>query len=284
MPSYRTFHDRTAIVTGAASGIGREIAVQLGAGGAIVLVTDLPGKDLDAVVTAITAAGGRASARPVDVTQPEQIQAAIDEVVAVHGRLDLMFNNAGVAIFGEFELVTLEEWDTTIDVNLRGVAHGSTLAYQQMVRQGSGHIVNTASAAGLVPVPLQVHYVATKHALIGLGKTLALEAADHGIDVTTYCPAFVESGMFDDNTLHGTMEGVDTREVVPIAPLATPVAVRRLLRGVARRRSLVITPFYGRLGWWLERLSPSLSHQLHRGSLAQLRRRSRSSRATAGRG
>lgn len=128
---------------------------------------------------------------------------------------------------------------------MRGVAHAATLAYQQMVRQGHGHIVNTASVAGLVPVPLQTHYVATKHALVGLSKPLQLEAADHGIDVTIFGPAFVESGMFDNNTLHGTMEGTDARRLVPVNPLATDVAVRRLLAGVARRRHWVITRFTG---------------------------------------
>lgn len=268
-----SFRGRTAIVTGAASGIGREIVVQLAAAGAHVLATDLPGTGLDRVVETVTAAGGQADAMPVDVTDPEQLRAAVERVVDEHGRLDLMFNNAGVAIFGEFDLVSLDEWDTTIDVNLRGVAHGSTLAYRQMVRQGHGHIVNTASVAGLVPVPLQAHYVATKHALIGMSKTLQLEAAEHGVDVTIFCPAFVESGMFDNNTLHGTMEGTDPRSLVPVRPLATDVAVRRLLVGVARRRRWVITPFYGRLGWWLERLSPALSTRLHRVTLQQTRRR-----------
>jgi NAD(P)-dependent dehydrogenase (short-subunit alcohol dehydrogenase family) len=273
MPRPVHFRGRTAIVTGAASGIGREIARQLAAAGAFVLVTDLPDTNIDTVAAAITEAGGSAVAMPVDVTRPEQLEAAIGRVVTEHGRLDLMFNNAGVAIFGEFDLVSLEEWDTTIDVNLRGAAHGATLAYRQMVAQGHGHIINTASVAGLVPVPLQAHYVATKHALIGMSKTLQLEAADHGVDVTIFCPAFVESGMFDNNTLHGTMEGTDTRKLVPISPLATDVAVRRLLAGVARRRSWVITPFYGRLGWWLERLSPALSMRLHRVTLQQTRRR-----------
>ena len=279
MPPPRSFADRTAIVTGAASGIGREIARQLAAAGALVWVTDLPGSDIDGAVAEIVAAGGRAQGREVDVTRREQLAEVIDEVVDRHGRLDLMCNNAGVAIFGELDLVSLEEWDVTIDVNLRGVAHGTTLAYRQMVRQGHGHIVTTASVAGLVPVPLQAHYVATKHALVGMCRTLQLEAPEHGVDVTIFCPAFVESGMFDDNTLHGSMEGADARRLVPVRPLATDVAVRRLLAGVARRRAWVITPFYGRLGWWLERCSPALSHRLHRVALRQIRRRAATTRA-----
>ena len=141
---------------------------------------------------------------------------------------------------------------------MRGVAYGTKLAYDQMVRQGGGQIVTTASVAGLVPVPLQAHYCATKHALVGLHNTLELEAVQHGIDLTLFCPAFVQSGMFTNNTMRGTLEGTDARKLVPIKPLATDKAVRRLLSGVAAKKRLVVTPFYGRMGWWLERLSPAI--------------------------
>lgn len=272
------FAGKTAIVTGAASGIGREIARQLAADGAIVLVTDLPGTALDAVAAELTSAGGRASAMPVDVSRREQVRAAVDHVVDAHGRLDYIFNNAGVAIFGDVEVVTLDDWDKIIDVNLRGVAYGTTIAYRQMVKQGGGHIINTASVAGLVPVPLQAHYCATKHAVVGMSRTLALEAERHGIAVTVFCPAFVESGMFDNNTFRGALAGADARAMVPIKPLATDRAVRRLLAGVRKRRRMVITPLYGRLGWWLERFSPTLSHHLHRLLLAETRKRAEVSR------
>lgn len=264
------FAGATAIVTGAASGIGYEIARQLTAAGARVLATDLPGNALDEA-----AAGLGCPTMALDVTDREQIQTAVDRVVAEHGRLDLMFNNAGVAIFGEVEIVTLDEWDRIIAVNLSGVAYGTTIAYRQMVAQGGGRIVNTASVAGLVPVPLQAHYCATKHAVVGLCRTLAVESRQHGVGVTLFCPAFVQSGMFVNNTIKGSLAGVDPRRLVPVKPLDTEVAVSRLLRGVAEGREIVITPFYGRLGWWLERLSPRLANRLHRLTLGQLRHRAR---------
>lgn len=268
------FDGRTVIVTGAASGIGREIARQTAAAGAIVLVTDVA-PEIDDAVSEITAAGGRAEAMKLDVSDRDQVAAAIDKVVAEHGRLDYIFNNAGVAIFGEFEIVTLDDWDKIIDVNLKGVAYGSKLAYDQMVKQGGGHIVNTASVAGLVPVPLQSHYVATKHALVGMGKTLELEAAKHNIGITTYCPAFINTGMFENNTFRGTMEGTDARKLVPIKPLSTEKAVRPLLEGVAKGKSIVIVPFYGKLGWWLERYAPWLAKQQHRLMFRETVRRAR---------
>jgi NAD(P)-dependent dehydrogenase (short-subunit alcohol dehydrogenase family) len=258
----KSFSGRTAIVTGAASGIGREIATQLTEAGAIVTATDLPGLGVESL----------------DVTSREQIQATVDRVVEQHGRLDYMFNNAGVAIFGEMDIVTLDDWDKIIDVNLRGVAYGSAIAYRQMVAQGGGHIVNTASVAGLVPVPLQAHYCATKHGVVGLSKTLAVEARGHGIGVTVFCPAFVETGMMVNNTLRGSMEGADARKLVPIKPLPADVAVRRLLAGVAAGKGMVITPAYGRVGWWLERLSPRANGRLQQLLLRETRRRAARSR------
>jgi NAD(P)-dependent dehydrogenase (short-subunit alcohol dehydrogenase family) len=268
-----TYAGASAIVTGAASGIGREIARQLGAAGAQVTATDLPGPALDAV------AGAGIATMAVDVTSREQIQAAVEAVVASHGRLDYMFNNAGVAIFGEVEIVTLDDWDKIIDVNLRGVAYGTTIAYRQMVAQGGGHIVNTASVAGLLPVPLQAHYCATKHAVVGLTRTLAVEARQHGVAVTAFCPGFVETGMIENHTIRGSLAGADARSLVPIRPLAADVAVARLLAGVTRGRETVVTPWYGRAGWWLERLSPTVASQLHRRTLADARRRAARSRS-----
>ena len=275
----RTFAGATAVVTGAASGIGAEIARQLAAQGAFVLATDVSEEPLHAVVDEIKRAGGAARAMRVDVAERADVQDAVDEVVAEFGRLDYMVNNAGVGIFGEVEAVTLDEADLTVNVNLRGVLNGVGIAYRQMLKQGFGHIISTASAAGLVPVPLQVHYTATKHAVVGLHKALALEAEANGIRTTVFCPAWVESGMFDTAKLHGSMSVSDPRKVVPVKPMPTDEAVRRLLDGVRRGRRFVITPFYGRLGWWLERLSPVLSHQLHRVMLREVRKRTERARS-----
>lgn len=273
------FSGKTAIVTGAASGIGAEIARQLAAAGAHVLATDVARTAVEELVVDIKRAGGHASAMVVNVADRDDLQRAVDRVVEEHDRLDYMFNNAGVGIFGDVDQVSLDEADTIVDVNLRGVMYGVGIAYRQMVRQGHGHIVSTASAGGLVPVPLQAHYCATKHAVVGLHKTLAVEAAGTGVSTTVFCPAWVESSMFDTSTLHGAMAGADPRTIVPFPPLATDVAVRRLLSGVLRKRRYVVTPIYGRIGWWLERLSPTLSHHLHRLAAIEVSRRVAKSRA-----
>lgn len=268
-----TFDGATVLVTGAGSGIGAEVARQVATAGATVAVTDVTPDAIDAVVGEITAAGGDAYGRVLDVTDAAAVAAAVDEVVVRYGRLDVLVNNAGVAVFGELDTVAATDADRIVDVNLRGVLNGVAAAYPRMIAQGGGHIVNTASTAGLVPVPLQAHYCATKHAVVGLSRTLALEAAAHGIAVTTFCPAFVESGMFDNHTFSGSMAGTDARALLPMRALPTAVAVRRLLRGVQRRRSMVVTPFYARLGWWLDRLSPAAGSRQQRVLLRLLRAR-----------
>lgn len=264
-----TFRGKSVLVTGAASGIGKEIAKQCAEAGARVLLTDV----VASVEGAADELPGNQGWMVVDVTDRDQIAAAINRVVEGHGSLDFIFNNAGVAIFGEVEVVTLDDWDKIIDVNLKGVAYGVKLAYDQMYIQESGHIVNTASVAGLMPVPLQTHYVATKHAVVGMGKNLELEAERHGISVTTFCPAFVESGMIENNTVRGTMDVPDVRGMIPIKPHPTHKAVRTLLEGVAKKKSIVITPFYGKIGWWLERISPRLAMKQHRVMYSQMMKR-----------
>ncbi len=132
--STSTFSGRSAIVTGAASGIGREIARQMARDGARVFLADLDLAGVEQAAAEITSAGGTAEAMRVDVAKREDVQALVDRAVAVHGRLDYIFNNAGVAIFGPIEHMTLDDWDRIIDVNLRGVAYGAALAYKQMVR------------------------------------------------------------------------------------------------------------------------------------------------------
>ena len=131
------------------------------------------------------------------MTDAAGVQALVDDVVAEHGRLDLMFNNAGISLIGETQDLTLAQWDSIIDVNIRGVVHGVAAAYPHLIRQGGGHIVNTASMGGLMAAGLLTSYVMTKHAVVGLSLALRSEAAAHGVGVTAICPAAVNTPILD---------------------------------------------------------------------------------------
>ncbi len=145
------FAGQHAIVTGGGSGIGAALCRAFAAAGASVVVADV---DLPAAQRVADSLGDRGTARRLDVTDAADVQACVDEVVAEHGRLDLMVNNAGITWGSRTEELTVEQWDRIIDVNIRGVTHGVAAAYPLMVRQRGGRIVNTASMGGLMPAGL----------------------------------------------------------------------------------------------------------------------------------
>ena len=163
-----SFDGKVAIVTGGASGIGEAIGEELARRGARVVLADLDGEKAEQAAQGIAQAGGQARAERVDVSDAAQVQALVDGAFSREGRLDYMFNNAGIALFGEVRDMTLEQWERILQVNLHGVVHGVVAAYPRMVEQGSGHIVNTASMAGIAPTPGVTAYAMTKHGVVGL--------------------------------------------------------------------------------------------------------------------
>jgi NAD(P)-dependent dehydrogenase (short-subunit alcohol dehydrogenase family) len=248
---------KTAIVTGGASGIGRAIAAELVRRGVHVTIADV--REAGAVAKELGCEQVR-----LDVTDAAAVHDVVADVKAGHGRLDFMFNNAGIAVGGRAEEFTLEHWDRTIDVNLRGVVHGVHAAYPIMVKQGFGHIVNTASLAGLTPAPLMAPYTATKHAVVGLSLALRAEAAARGVKVSVVCPGFTDTPLLD----HAN-PGLPQTEASTHARAAAVKAVGRLysadalardvMRGLARDRALIVAPASGRIAWRLVRLAPGLA-------------------------
>jgi NAD(P)-dependent dehydrogenase (short-subunit alcohol dehydrogenase family) len=256
-----SFSGRTAIVTGAGGGIGSALTRALVAAGATVVCADLA---LDAAQRA-AAADGPGTARPValDVTDAAAVQALVDEVVEEQGRLDLMFNNAGITLLGNTEDLTLAQWNAIIDVNLRGVVHGVVAAYPQMVRQGGGHIVNTASMGGLMAAGLLTSYVATKHAVVGLSLALRSEAAARGVGVTVVCPAAVETPMLDQGEI-GAIRGRDyyLKGQGIRRPLDPDDLARQVLAAVRANRAMVVAPRQARIAWRLGRYAPGFTQRM----------------------
>ena len=253
------FKDKVAIVTGGASGIGQAVCEELGRRGTRVVAADVNSEGAEQVAAGISAAGGQAEAAYLDVTQSDQIQKLIDRTASKHGRLDYMFNNAGIATLGEVRDMTPEQWDRIIRINLMGVVYGTTAAYSLMVKQGFGHIVNTASQAGLYPVALTTSYALTKHGVVGLSISLRTEGAGLGVKVSVICPGPVASRIVDDATRLGEYEKDVFAEVPSFMLMDAPKAARVILKGVARNRAIIVFPFLARYLWWLHRISPSIS-------------------------
>jgi NAD(P)-dependent dehydrogenase (short-subunit alcohol dehydrogenase family) len=252
------FRDKIAFVTGAGSGLGRALSQELARRGAVVVVTDVNKQAAAEVADAIAASGGRSCSMEVDVTQAASVTESIDRTVGEYGHLDYMFNNAGIIILAEVRDMELEHWHRLIDVNLLGVLHGTTAAYSHMVKQGYGHIVNTASLGGLVPLPTYTAYSATKHAVVGLSTSMRPEASRLGVRISVVCPGTMNTSMGATATiLHASRERLESRSRRR-KTMDPTVAARAMLRGVERNRRMIIFPFDARLLWWLHRIQPAL--------------------------
>jgi NAD(P)-dependent dehydrogenase (short-subunit alcohol dehydrogenase family) len=269
---------RVAIITGAASGIGLALASALAGRGDTVVVADIDGEGAERAAHAIGRDTiGAASAAVVDVSDAAAVQALVHGTNDRHGRVDVMVNNAGIAIGGEARDMLLEHWNRSIDVNLRGVVHGVHAAYPIMVEQRSGHIVNTASLAGLVPGGLMAPYAMTKHAVVGLSLSLRVEAADYGVRVTAVCPGVVETPILDssgpDDLPKPALSG-HTREyfrhLVPRFYPAEKMA-QDILRGMDRNTALIVSPGAARLLWRLWRYTPVVANRISARQLAWAR-------------
>ena len=264
------FLNQVAIVTGGASGIGRALCEELARRGAVAVVADIDYQSAQTVAAAIVANGGRATAALLDVTRAEDVGRLVEDTARTHGRLDYMFNNAGIGVGGEVRDLTLEHWRKAIDINLWGVIYGTTAAYSVMLRQGSGHIVNTASAAGLVGEPGLAPYSVTKSAVIALSTALRAEGEAFNVHVSVLCPGFVDTAIYE-NAIGVRIDKDEFLEKLPVKLVSAPDAARAILRGVERNESIIVFPFYARLAWWLMRLNPAILARFHRKVLANLR-------------
>ena len=223
----RRFEGKVALVTGGASGIGLATAERLLEEGAAVVIADVDGEAAEAAVTSLREGGlGLASAARCDVTRGDQVKAAVDDLVVRHGRLDVLFNNAGIFEPGEVHEVSEEAWDRQIGVNLRSVYLVSHHAVPVMLAQGSGAIVNNASVAALVGDHNGAAYCASKGGVGMITKAMALDYAARGIRVNAICCGEIDTPLFERESYQIGMTPDSYRELLneyhPIGRIGLP--------------------------------------------------------------
>jgi NAD(P)-dependent dehydrogenase (short-subunit alcohol dehydrogenase family) len=259
-----TVSGRVALITGGASGIGAALAEELVAGGAEVWIADRQ------------IVGGKAHAIELDVRDYAAVERAVSQVMAESGRIDYLFNNAGIGVSGEIDTYTLDDWNDVLDVNLGGVVHGIQAVYPIMIRQGSGHIVNTASMAGLMTTVGQTGYCASKHAVVAISRSLRVEAERHGVRVSALCPGVVRTPILTGGEYGRINQPGVTRDDMlkaweQLRPMAPEKFAKRALRAVLRNDAIIIVPGWWKAFWYLERLSPALMLRLAKALLERQR-------------
>jgi NAD(P)-dependent dehydrogenase (short-subunit alcohol dehydrogenase family) len=276
----RTYQDAVAIITGGGSGIGKALAGEMARRGAQVVLADIEQADAESVAAQIRSAGGRASARYLDVSDYAGVKALVEDTAREFGRIDYIFNNAGIGIGGEVAKHTIEAWNRIIAVNITGVVNGVQAAYPLMVRQGFGHVVSTASMAGLTPNPGLTAYAMTKHAVVGLSRALRIEAEGHGVRVSVLCPGVIRTpiltggkhGIFFVPVSEQRRHEIFGQIFERLRPMDVNAFARRVIDQVARNRAIIIVPGWWRLVWWLDRLNGALSSLFARKTYQELQR------------
>jgi NADP-dependent 3-hydroxy acid dehydrogenase YdfG len=265
---------KVAFVTGGASGIGAALVAKLVDGGAEVWIADRQLGQAQELAKRLSGGGAKVHALELDVRDYSSFERAVAEAVQESGRIDYLFNNAGIGVVGEIDAYALEDWNDVFDVNLRGVVHGIQAVYPIMIGQHSGHIVNTGSMAGLVYAAGQASYTATKHAVVAISMALRVESERHGVAVSVLCPGAVRTPILTGGK-YGRTKGIDDKEMLefwePMRPMAPEEFAERALRAVLRGDAIIVIPAWWKALWYLNRVSPALAIRTARLSLKRAR-------------
>jgi NAD(P)-dependent dehydrogenase (short-subunit alcohol dehydrogenase family) len=246
-----------AVVTGAGSGLGRALALELAQRGASVMVSDIDVVSAEQTADLLRRGRTRAEVTRCDVTDRDAVLALVEETETRLGGIDLIANNAGVAVGGPFHEISIEDWRWAIDINLWGVIHGCQAAIPKMRAQGHGHVLNVASAAGLLAPPAMSTYNVAKAGVVALSETLYAEYKNAGIRVSVLCPTFFRTKIIE------TQRGASTeKELAQIkrwmerSQVQAPEVAKAAIDAV-RDGKLYVQPMRdGRRAWRFKRLAP----------------------------
>lgn len=259
------------VLTGAASGLGRALALELAGRRARILIADIDERGAEETAQKVRSAGGEAHVTRCDVSKSDEVLALVGEADRALGGVDLLINNAGVAVGGPVGEVPLSDWEWVMGINLWGVIYGCHAFVPRFKQQRSGAILNVASAAGLLSTPPLAPYNVTKAGVVALSETLCAELIDDGVTVTVLCPTFFKTGIAASSRAHGQGAGPELIEkLMARAKVQAEGVARVAIEAVEAGRLYALPHEDGRWFWRIKRAAPE---QFYKELFPRLRRR-----------
>lgn len=252
----------SAVVTGAGSGLGRALCLEIARRSGRVVVSDVSEARAEETLDLVKSAGAQAELFVCDVAQVEQVDALSEFAERTFGATDLLCNNAGVAVSGPFEELSLEDWRWIVDINLWGVIYGCRAFLPRMRERRRGFVVNVASAAGLLSAPIMSPYNVTKTGVVSLSETLHAEYKEHGVNITALCPTFFQTRIFEDGRGPEIPEAKIAEKWMARSKVQAPDVARIALDDVCRGAIYSVPMLDGKAMWLLKRVSPSLFYRV----------------------
>lgn len=260
------FTGKIVLVTGAASGLGRGIALAFARAGSDLILADINEAGLAETAAMVEAAGSRCLTKRVNVSSREQMEAMAAEVLSEWGQVNILVNNAGVGCGGELVNIPIDDIEWIVGINLMGEIYGTRLFLPQMIERGEGYIVNIASLSGLVLLPLHIAYTTTKFGLTGFSTALWAEVKRHGVGVTLICPGAVSTNIGASTRVHASESQKASTERfqqrLQEKGMDPEEAGRLILEAVARRKFLVLLGKEAYILYYLTRLFPGLMRRI----------------------
>ena len=256
---YAAYKDKVIIVAGGASGIGEHLVRQLSSFGKTVIILDRNKKTGAAIAKELTTEiTGQVIFEAIDMTKAKAVTTLLTSLNKKYGPVDYFFNAAGIFMAGEMRDTPVENWHTVMESNLQPIINGTTSMYDIMQKNGHGHIINFASAAGLFPVPIMSIYGASKHAIVGLTLGLRIEAKTLNIKASVVCPTVVNTPLYD-TAIYNNVDIAKALRTLKSPKIQKPkLAASRIIKATAQNKAVIHTAFSTRLGWALYRISPEL--------------------------
>ncbi|GAB4510898.1 MAG: SDR family NAD(P)-dependent oxidoreductase [Haliangiales bacterium] len=260
-----------AVITGGGSGLGRALCLDVASRGGRVVVADIDEVGAAETARQVTSAGGEAHVLRCDVRSPDEVEDLAERARELLGDIDLVANNAGVAVSDEFEDISLDDWRWIVDINLWGVIHGCRAFLPAMKARGRGYVLNVASMAGLLSMPRASPYNTTKAAVVALSETLHGEYRKHGVNVSVLCPTFFRTNIVERGRIASDDARAGATKAMNRSRVQAPGVARAALDGVLSGQLYVLPMRDGRVMWRMQRFSPERFYRWLTGRLSPAR-------------